>query len=170
MQEIFKDIPEYEGLYQVSNLGNVKSLAREMVKGKRKFISKEKILKLGKDGAGYYFVNLYKNGKIKNFKIHKLVAITFLNHIPDRYRIVVDHIDNNPLNNRLENLQLISQRQNTSKDRINGSSKYIGIYWNKKANKWMALISINGKRKYLGIFSDELDAHEAYKKELKKFI
>lgn len=161
MQEIFKDITGYEGLYQVSNLGNVKSLGNNRLR-------KEKILKPCNGGVGYYFVNLWKDGEKKNITVHQLVAIAFLNHKPDGHKIIVDHIDNNPLNNKLENLQLISVRENTSKDRINGSSKYIGVYWNKKANKWQAQIGINSKRKYLGLFSNEIEAHESYQNRLKQ--
>jgi hypothetical protein len=169
MEEIFKDIPNYEGLYQVSNLGNVKSLSREiLIRSKHASIIKEKILKPSINTTGYYFVNLYKNGKIKSFTIHKLVAITFLNHIPDgTTKIVVDHINNNSLDNRLKNLQLVSHRENLSKDKKFGSSQYVGVSWYKSKNKWISQIKINGKLKYLGLFSDELLAHEAYQNALK---
>jgi len=117
--EIFKDIPGYEGIYQVSDLGRVKSL---------KF-NKEKILKPGVNNHGYYTVVLCK-GKRKTINVHQLVAMAFLNHEPCGYNgLIVDHKDNNPLNNRLSNLQLISQRENTSKDK-KGSSKYTGVSWN----------------------------------------
>ena len=167
-KEIFKDVPGYEGKYQVSNLGNVKSLAREIVNAKGKYISKEKILKHGKDTCGYYYVNLSKESKKKSIKVHQLVAMTFLGHKSNGNKIVIDHINNNPSDNRLENLQLISQRENCSKDRKVGSSKYIGVYWHKKANKWMGRIQINKKNIYLGIFENEYDAHLAYQKALEE--
>jgi hypothetical protein len=167
-KEFFKDVPNYEGLYQVSNIGNVKSLPREIVNAKGKYISKEKILKPGKDGKGYYFVNLSKEGKMKSIKVHVLVAMAFFGHKTNGYKIVVDHINNNPSDNRLENLQLISQRENCSKDRKNKSSKYIGVYWHKKANKWMGRIQINKKNIYLGIFENEHEAHLAYQKALEE--
>jgi hypothetical protein len=168
MKEIFKDIPEYEGFYQVSNLGNVKSLERIAIRLKKgNYIVKEKILKHIKCANGYYDVVLCKNKQRKMIKVHQLVAMAFLNHKPNRHKIVVDHIDNNPLNNRLENLQLISARENTSKDRKNGSSQYIGVSWIKRYNKWKAEIRINGKQKYLGRFANELKASEAYQNALK---
>jgi ribosomal protein L15E len=72
--------------------------------------------------------------------------MAFLNHTPCGYKIVVDHIDNNiKTDNRLENLQLITQRENVSKDIKNTSSKYIGVCWHKKAKKWRSSIQINGK-------------------------
>jgi hypothetical protein len=172
MKEIFKDIPEYEGFYQISNLGNVKSLSRNYLnKGKYNSISKEKILKHCKDTCGYYFVGLCKNGKVKNFTIHKLVAMAFLGHVPDgTNKIVVDHINNIKTDNRLENLQLLSNRENCSKDRKVASSQYVGVYLNNKNNKWRSRIQINGKSIHLGYFSNELDAYQAYQKKLNKFI
>jgi hypothetical protein len=155
--EIFKDIPDYEGIYQVSNLGNVKSLKN----------GKEKILWKNKKVSGYYCVGLSKNNTRKFFKTHQLVAIAFLGHKPDGHKLVVDHIDNDRLNNRLDNLQLISQRKNTSKDR-KGTSKYTGVYWHKNRNKWRAEIKISGKRKYLGLFETEYHAHLAYQNALKQ--
>jgi len=72
------------------------------------------------------------------------------------------------LNNRLDNLQLITHRENISKDRFrhNYSSKYVGVYWDKSRNKWMARIGINKKMKFLGRFTSELEANSAYKTAL----
>ena len=92
-EEIWKDVVGYEGLYQVSNNGRVKSL---------KF-GKEKILKPGKLKNGYLRVNLCKNEKQKHFLVHRLVALTFItnpNNLPD-----VNHKDENKENNRVENLE-----------------------------------------------------------------
>jgi hypothetical protein len=169
MNEIWKDIPDYEGMYQVSNLGNVKSLSRVVLrKGKYPFLSKEKILSGRIDSNGYYSLSLFKNKTRKFFKKHQLVAMAFLGHKPDgSTKIVVDHIDNNKLNNRLDNLQLISHRENVSKDK-KGTSEYTGVCWNKKSNKWKAYIMLNKKQKYLGYFETEQDAHLAYKNALKQ--
>jgi hypothetical protein len=169
MKEIFKDIPGYEGLYQVSNFGNVKSLSRELYNGKVNFISKEKMLKAVKNKEGYYVLNLFKDGKQKTMCVHVLLAIAFLNHIPNGHKIVVDHINNIKTDNRLENLQLISHRENCSKDRKGGSSKYIGVFWSKKYNKWIGIIVINRKQKQLGYFNTEHEAHLAYQKALEMY-
>lgn len=173
-KEVWKDIPEYEGLYQVSNLGNVMSLSRDKLSRNRngffKFTTKEKLLKLFIDDKGYYMVKLYNKSIKKTLKVHKLVAITFLNHKPNGYVLVIDHIDNNKTNNKLENLQIITQRENASKDR-KGTSKYTGVSWNKIHNKWESYITINKKRKFLGYYVNELEASEVYKNkvnELKK--
>ena len=150
--EIWKKTPGFND-YEVSNLGNVKSL---------KF-GKERILNNRIDKKSYCSVNLSNKGEqIKNFKVHKLVAMAFLNHTPCGYKIVVDHINNIKTDNRLENLQLITQRENVSKDIKNTSSKYIGVCWDKKSKKWRSKIQINGSTKNLGHFKNEKIAHAVY--------
>ena len=165
MTEIWKDVPEYEGVYQVSSLGRVKSLARKSSSGRQ---LNERILKTPLDGHGYCACNLYLNGKKKLFRVHQLVAIAFLNHKPNGMKIVIDHVDNDGSNNRLENLQLISQRENSSKDKKGYSSKYVGVAWYEATSKWQAKIMIDGKRKHLGHFTNEIEAAQAYQLELSK--
>jgi len=172
-EEIWKDIPNYEGLYQVSNFGNVKSLER-YVKGKiENRLQKENILSkrlVGNLGNQYYAVTLCNNKDRKQIKVSVLVAMAFLNHTPNGYvGFTVDHIDNNPLNNNVNNLQVITKRENSSKDR-KGVSKYTGVTFNKKSNKWRSQIWIDGKNKTLGSFDDELEAHRAYQKELQQHL
>ena len=157
MKEIWKNIESYEGLYQVSNLGRVKSLK----------YNKQRILKTPSDAYGYSVCNLSSKGKQKIFKVHKLVAMAFLNHTPNGHNTVVDHINNLKIDNRLENLQITSQRENTSKDKKKGSSKYVGVYWKKNCNKWVSKIWINGKSKHLGRFTDEMEAAKSYQNALK---
>ena len=170
MEEIWRDVEGYEGLYQVSNFGNVKSLARVVKWKNTKRTIKEKLLKLGFDFRGYLVVGLCKEGKLKTKRIHVLVAIAFLNHTPDgTQKIVVDHIDNNKLNNNLENLQLTSNRHNCSKDK-KGTSKYTGVSWHKASKKWASQIRINGKVKHIGYFSNEIDASKAYQSKLESLI
>jgi hypothetical protein len=159
--EEFRDIPGYEGLYQVSNLGRVKSLGNNQKR-------KEKILNPRVSTWGYNQVLLSKNKIIKNNLVHKLVAMAFLNHIPCGHKIVVDHINDNKLDNRLENLQLISQRENVFKTQGKYSSKYKGVCLHKKLNKWVSNIQINGINIYLGLFNCELAAHQAYQNKLKE--
>jgi hypothetical protein len=159
-KETFKDISGFEGLYQISNQGTVKSL----------WFNKEKILKAGIDSYGYCVVYLYKNNKRHVKKVHQLLAMAFLNHKPDGHRIVVDHKNNIKTDNRIENLQIITHRENLSKDKKNKSSQYTGVNWAKYANKWRSQIRINGKIKHLGYFTDEYEAHIAYQTELKNII
>ena len=166
MIEEFRDIPNYEGIYQVSNLGRVKSLARKNSIGRR---VNEKIMKLSIASDGYLNTGLRKDNKSKSRRVHQLVAESFLGHVPCGYKIIVDHIDENPLNNRLDNLQLWSHRNNIAKGYKSkgGTSEYTGVYWDKDVNKWRANITINGKNKYLGRFTCELKAAKAYQDALK---
>lgn len=161
MKEIFKDIPNYEGVYRVSNTGKI----QRIFKGGR---IKDK--KLTKSNTGYLVVQLSLNGKNKVFQVHQIVAMAFLNHIPNGHKFVVDHINNNPLDNRVENLQIILSRVNTSKDRKNCSSKFTGVTWHKATEKWIVQIVNKDKREYLGLYEDELEASIAYKKRLNEIL
>lgn len=165
--EKYIDCKGYEGIYKVSNYGNVKSLSRYIENGNGGYYSKEKLLKPTENKVnGYLYVSLCGNGNIKKYAIHKLVAISFLNNIPDgTNKIVVDHIDNNKLNNNLSNLQLITNRENTSKI-SKGNCNSIGVYFYARINRFRARIRVNGKRICLGQFKTELEASNAYQKAL----
>ena len=166
-KEIWKDIPNYEGRYQCSNLGRVKSLDRIIhAKDGLNYPLKGRIKKNQLGSNGYLQTSLNKEGSCKSFKIHQLVAICFLNHKPNGYCMVVDHKDNNPLNNHIDNLQIITNRQNSSKDKKGGTSKYVGVSW--QVYKWIARIRINGKKVHLGYYDKEYDAHLAVQAKLKE--
>lgn len=152
--EIWKDVPNYEGLYQVSNLGRVKSIR----------FNKERILKAGVSSTGYLIVVLCV-GKPITFAVHRLVAATFINS--DFNGLVVDHINTIKTDNRVSNLQLVTHRENLSKDK-KGASKFTGVHWAKRDKRWISRISIGLDRKYLGSFVTELEAANAYQAELKK--
>ena len=162
--EKWKDIKGYEGSYQVSNLGKVKSLLRWVDnKGNGGYFIKEKVLKSNIKNERYPIVSLTKNNKQRKFRIHQLVAMAFLNHKPCGHKLIVDHIDNNPLNNNVENLQIVTNRVNTTKDRKGYSSKYVGVYYSDKGiNRWRATTSVNGKVVSLGSFNTEERASIAY--------
>jgi len=159
MQEIWKDIPEYEGYYQVSNLGRVKSLQRFGVRADR--IKKPVIA-----GKGYLRTKLSINGKYKNILIHQLVAMAFLGHKPNGWKIVIDHIDFDKTNNNVNNLRIVSHYENNNKKHLPSSSKYTGVNWSKNNKRWIARIGVNNKRLNLGSFKDEYKAHLAYQSAL----
>ena len=163
--EIFRDIKNYEGIYQVSDLGNVKSLARKDSIGRR---VDEKVLKGGKGNGGYLTVCLMKDSKRKTAKTHQLVAMAFLNHVPCGHKLIVNHKNFIRQDNRAENLELDTARNNTNKKHLKSSSEYTGVSWKKSHEKWQAAIHINGKSKYLGLFACELKAAYAYQTELKR--
>jgi hypothetical protein len=105
MEENWKDIPGYDGIYSVSDLGNVKSIRTAKNRMLKQFRSKRK----------YYSVCLYRNSKIKRYSVHQLVAMAFLNHVPNGNRMVVDHINGKHEDNRLCNLQILSHSENLKK-------------------------------------------------------
>jgi hypothetical protein len=108
MQEIWKDIKGYEGLYQISNLGNVKSLPRKVNKRKCEEIIKVPTI----SNKGYYRISLCKNGKIKYYAIHRLVAEAF---IPNYDNLpCVNHKDCNTKNNIVDNLEWITYKDNNN--------------------------------------------------------
>jgi hypothetical protein len=152
--EIWKDIKDYND-YQVSSLGNVKSLKH----------NRERLLKPG-IGGSYKTVALLKGGKQKSFSVHQLVAVAFLNHIPNGYELVVNHINLDKLDNRLENLELITHRENTNKKHLKSSSIFTGVSKHKPSNKWQVKIQLNGVNKTLGLFHCELEAATAYNNAL----
>ena len=103
MFEIWKSIIGYEGLYEASNFGRIRSL-------NYKHTGETRILKLGKSTGGYLQVNLCKNGKVKMCLIHRLVFEAFNGKIPEGYD--VNHINENKTDNRLENLNLMTRKEN----------------------------------------------------------
>jgi hypothetical protein len=155
--EIWKDIPNYEGVYQTSNFGNIKSFK----------LGKERLLNPYINSRGYYSITLHNNKIKKERKVHQLVAEAFLGYKPNGMHLVIDHINNIQTDNRLENLQIINQRLNTTKNSKKTASKYVGVFWHKQINKWYSRIYINGADKYLGVFKTEIEAHQAYQNQLK---
>ena len=104
-----------------------------------------------------------------NKKLYRLHRLIYKYHnedwdITNSKNNEIDHIDINPLNNKIENLRVLTRSQNcrNKKKKENCSSKYIGVNWNKKANKWQVLISINNKLKHIGYFDNEEEAGKAY--------
>jgi hypothetical protein len=160
MTEIWKDVPGYEGRYQVSNLGNLRSL-------NYKRLGKIQNMNPSIDDQGYLKIKLCLNGKAKGFRVHVLVAMAFLGHVPGGYNKIVDHKEEgNKLNNCLENLQITTQRINSTKHRVRDLPT--GVSFCKKNKKYKALIQIKGKRIYLGFFPTPEQASQAYQNKLKE--
>lgn len=115
MEEIWKDIPNYEGLYQASNLGRIKSIGK-IVNGSNqfgvnfKYLKKDKILKPIINNHNYLQVSLYKNNKKAEIRVHQLIAQTFLPNF-NNYKII-NHKDGNKHNNHVDNLEFCTQSHN----------------------------------------------------------
>lgn len=166
--EIWKDIPNYEGMYQASSLGNIKSLSREIwcTRNNGYSVRKERILKNSINDMGYKMVGISKDNKSKTRKTHQLVAEAFLNHIPCGYRLVVNHKNFIRTDNRVENLEIVTVRENCNMKHLKSSSKYTGVCWEKDTSKWTSQIHVNGVKKKLGRFKTEEEASEYYENAL----
>ena len=160
MGEIWKDIQNYEGSYQVSNYGRVKSLSRVDSRGNKR---NEKILKGRKNRQGYYDVALCKNGKQKFCRINRLVAQAFIPN-PNNYP-VINHIDGNKANNYVNNLEWCTYKHNSQEAMELGLLKpnYIGIMkgkFGKQHNKSKKVKQINKyTNEIIAVFDGINEAH-----------
>lgn len=120
MKEQWKNATNYFGDYRVSNLGRVMSVKKLKSNGKLKTHILKPVL-----FNGYYVVYLKSFSKVKRVKIHQLVFTTFIDptFITFNNELVIDHIDENKLNNRFDNLQLLTRAENTKKNRIYRQNK-----------------------------------------------
>ena len=113
MEEQWKDIKGYEGLYEVSNLGNVRSLDRTVKRGQGYTIKEGRVLTpFYEKKKGYYQVVLAKDGKAKTYRVHRLVAIAFLEN-PYNYTDV-NHKDEVKTNNNVDNLEWCTRKYNNN--------------------------------------------------------
>lgn len=163
MEEIWKDIKGYEGLYQVSNTGMIRSFISNG-SGSRCNENGYYILSTKSKEGVYLTVGLHKDRLCKSFRVHRIVATTFLGE----NNLYVNHIDGNKLNNRLGNLEFVSARENVNHKYKSSKkqSKYAGI--SRCRSDWKATIHLNGKSIFLGLFKTEQEAHQAYLNALPK--
>lgn len=145
------DILGFEGRYQISNMGRVRSLLGKNLR----------ILRLNMFG-NYLSIRLLKHGKCYGFNVHRLVAIAFL---PDfEPRLEVDHIDGNKINNRATNLRMATHSQNlcNRKAQKNNTAGAKGVSFDKSTNRWIASITVGGKQTTLGRYSTVKEAKKVY--------
>ena len=145
MKEIWKDIKDYEGLYQVSNLGRVKHLEFTRLNPLTGGISiiKEKILKQNLTSFGYLSVALYKNEKKKWYFVHRLVANAFIPN-PDDLPII-NHKDENKVNNCADNLEWCDYLYNN-------------LYNNKHKKSWVKVKQLDKNNNIINIFESITEA------------
>lgn len=163
--EIWKDVKNYEGNYQVSNFGRVRRISQKGKnrKGNRVWPVKYYLLKGTIGKIGYPLAALSKNGIVKICTIHRLVAEAFLD--PVEFKADVNHKDNDRINNHISNLEFVSHRSNTThgfKHLGRGTSKFVGVHWSTPRQRWAASIQVNGHSKFLGHFFVEEEAAKAY--------
>jgi len=155
---MWKAIKGYEN-YRVSDKGEVQS--------NKSGSWKAMILA---NSLGYRRVGLSKDGKVKQFLVHVLVAEMFLGFKREK-NMVVHHINHKRHDNRLENLEITSQRLNCRRNSEYSkqlTSRYLGVHFHKGSQKWCAKIDVGGKSVTLGYYSTELEAHNKYQTYVKE--
>ena len=150
--EKWKTIPEFPK-YEASTLGRVRNKKTSLIR------------KMRVTRHGYCAVTLNGDSKRQTVRIHQLVAIAWLGHVRSGMKVVVDHIDNNPLNNAVSNLQLVTTRENSTKDKKGPLPTGVG---RQTGSGYKAKIKIDGKFVYLGSYTTAQEAGEAYEKKLKE--
>jgi len=154
--EIWKDVVGYKGLYQVSNLGRIKSLPRNGT------VKTDVYLKAKDNGKGYMQVSL-NNGTPKTKYVHIIVAESFLDYKANKGVVCVDHINSIKNDNKLDNLRVITPRENVSRyNRSNTNTT--GVY--KVRNRYRAIISVKNTRYDLGYFDNIESAKLSYQLKL----
>lgn len=151
MTEIWKPIEGFNGVYDVSDHGRVRSHFREG--GIRKMHAKS---------SGYVQVNLYRDGGYKHVFVHRLVATAFLG--PSE--LDINHKDGNKLNNCAENLEYVTQRENSAHHYKQHRALPTGVY--KAGNRYRAMMRNDGKCAHIGYYATAKDASLAYQAAIAK--
>jgi len=156
----FEDIIGYEGLYCINKNGIVMNKKTK------------KHLKHSVNSKNYIVLTLFKNTKSQKFKLHRLLALQFIEN-PNNYD-TIDHIDRNTLNNKLDNLRWITKSGNNRNCfKPKKSSQFRGVWFHKNRKspkKWRSHIRINNKKIILGYFETEIEASECYEKKYNEIM
>lgn len=171
--EIWKSIKDYEGRYEVSNLGRVRSIERIVVDSKCTRTFHEKILVPTRNNGKqpYYYVSLSKDGKPRKRMVHRLVAETFIDNPMNKEQ--VNHIDGNVLNNEVNNLEWCTNAENTQHayDTWLNQNGQLHITYRGETHslmKWCRELGLNYKRTYYRIKYGKWSIEKAFEKEVMK--
>ena len=169
--EIWKDVEGYEGLYEVSSYGRVKSLNYNGCKGK------VRILKQTFNDKGYLRVGLSKDGKTKTLKTHRLVAIAFIPNVENKPEI--DHVNTMPTDNRVENLRWVTRIENMNneltKEKVKlrnspNKGKKLSDEWRKNMGKARKGRKNSNYKGFIALFPDGNITEEMTIKELEEML
>tara|TARA_R110000868_G_scaffold94593_2_gene260941 strand:- start:342 stop:770 length:429 start_codon:yes stop_codon:yes gene_type:complete len=131
--DIFEDLKDYEGYYQINPLGKIKNIKKESRRKVNHIMAEINV-------KGYLYVCLSKDGKSKRFAIHRLVAIQYIPNTENKQ--TVDHIDRNKSNNNLNNLRwatMSEQNKNTSRN-VTPQEHYIkNMNRNRRHHRWISI-------------------------------
>ena len=157
INELWRSISGYMN-YQISNIGRVRNTETG------------RILKNGSSN-GYHVICLKKNGDKMMHRVHMLVAQEFLDKPDVEYKLVVDHIDRNTINNQVTNLRYVSMTQNSmnKSKKHNGTSICKGVCWDRFRNKRKAQIVVDKRKINLGHFDSEIEAALKYDEAAKEY-
>ena len=173
-KEEWRPVIGYEGLYEVSSLGSLKSLPRHVPYIDTTKYIKGVTIKQSPNGYGYFSCSLCVNGIATCRQVHQLVAEAFLGHTPRGSLLVIDHINGDRIDNRAANLRIVTTRENTStcfrRNRDKYTSKYVGVNWHKGHKKWQSRITYLKKSYNLGFYDVEMDAHNSYESALSHIL
>lgn len=164
--EQWKDVPGFEGYYQVSSTGRVRSLDRLIKHSKRgELIRKGRVLKLRfNKSRGYFMFSFYKDGKATSGDLHRFIMKAF----NGESNLFVDHKDGNKQNNNVDNLRYCTPRANSTFDNVKRTNKtgFMGVskYARCKDNPFIAGIRISGEVVKIGCYPTAEAAHEVYNK------
>jgi hypothetical protein len=168
--EEWRTVVGYEGYYEVSNYGRVKSLSRIKTIHKGTFVSKEHLLKLKTEKNDNVRVMLQREGIRKTYMVHRLVGFAFIpnpNGLPE-----INHINRDRTCNLLDNLEWVTKQENMTHCylKVDKKSSHVGVYFDERYGKWHTCILISEKkRKYLGLFAKEEDGIKAYHEAMIKY-
>ncbi len=161
--EQWRPVVGYETSYEVSSFGAVRSLGRKVNSWCGGRMTKTKTMKPKVGNSGYYEVHLAKQGKYAYFLVHRLIAEAF--GLFENGKPLVDHINGNKLDNRIENLRAVTVQENTQNQRkaaARSRTGFLGVSFERQTGKFKACIGNNGRYTTLGRFTTPEAAHAAY--------